>query len=140
MLDRLCLGTVARKHHVALRDEANQGKLLYEHCLTRRGFDGAYTIFYERALPPRDLSHRRSDLPPDPETYFDEGLHRRHFMSSRSEGAGDHLATRSVLLCNADVAIGVCRPVAKLPRYFCNADGDELFYVQSGSGTIESGM
>jgi homogentisate 1,2-dioxygenase len=138
MLDRVCLGTVARKHHVALRDEANHGKLLYEHCLTRRGFDGAYTIFYERALPPRDVAHRRSDLPPDPEPYFDEGLHRRHFMAGRCEGTGDHLSTRQVLLCNADVAIGICRPLSRLPRYFSNADGDELYFVQSGSGTIES--
>ena len=54
MLDRVCLGQVARKHHTVLRDAA--GQLLYEHCPTRRGFDGAYTILYERSLPPRDVA------------------------------------------------------------------------------------
>jgi homogentisate 1,2-dioxygenase len=138
MLDRVCLGTVARKHHVALRD--GEGKLLYEHCLTRKGFDGAYTIFYERALPPRDLQHRRADLPPDPEGYFDEGLHRRHLVGSRLDtlSGGDHIGSRRVLLCNSDVAIGICRPSSRAGRYFSNADGDELFFVQSGSGTIDS--
>ncbi len=136
MLDRVCLGTVARKHHVVLRDE--KGQLLYEHCFTRKGFEGAYTIFYERALPPRDIAHRIASLPPDPESYLDEGLHRRHLLSGRAEGSGDHIATRRVLLSNSDVAIGVCRPQVRMPRYFSNADGDELYFVQSGSGTIES--
>jgi len=136
MLDRVCLGTVARKHHVALRDES--GKLLYEHCLTRKGFDGGYTILYERALPPTDLCHRRAELEPEPEPYFDEGLHRRHILTAGTATSGDHVASRSVLLCNSDVAIGICRPTARVPRYFSNADGDELYFVQSGSGTIES--
>ena len=38
MLDRVCLGRVSRKHHTVLRDD--DGALLYEHCLTRQGFDG----------------------------------------------------------------------------------------------------
>jgi homogentisate 1,2-dioxygenase len=136
MLDRVCLGTVARKHHVVLRDES--GKLLYEHCVTRRGFDGAYTILYERALPPRDLMHRHADVPADPEPYFDEGLHRRHLHAGKIEQRGDHLQSRITLLSNSDVAIGVCRPTDKVPRYFSNGDGDELYYVQSGTGVVES--
>jgi homogentisate 1,2-dioxygenase len=43
-----------------------------------------------------------------------------------------------VLLSNSDVAIGVCRPTEKAARYFSNADGDELYFVQSGTGRIES--
>lgn len=136
MLDRQCLGIVPRKHHVALRDES--GRLYYEHCLTRKGFDGAYTILYHRSLPPGDILHRRAELPPDPEPYFDEGLHRRHIQAGRVERHGDHIATRCVLLSNADVAIGVCRPDSKTARYYSNGDGDELYFVHAGSGTIES--
>lgn len=138
MLDRVCLGSVARKHHIALRDA--EGKLLYEHCLTRKGFDGAYTILYERALPPRDILHRRAELAPDPEAYFDEGLHRRHFVAKQLEPhtKGDHLATRRVLMSNSDVAVGVCAPTEKAARYFSNADGDELYFVHAGSGTLET--
>ena len=56
MLDRVCLGKVPRKHHIGFRDEA--GQLLYEHCLTRQGFDGGYTISYHRSLPPRNPAAR----------------------------------------------------------------------------------
>ena len=37
----------------ALRAES--GALHYEHCLTRQGFEGAYSILYHRSLPPRDV-------------------------------------------------------------------------------------
>lgn len=138
MLDRVCLGKVPRKHHIGLRDEA--GQLMYEHCLTRQGFDGGYTISYHRSLPPRDIAHRSADLPADPEAYCDEGLRRRHLAGQRLSPAepGDHLASRRMLLCNRDVAIGLCRPQLAQPRYFANGDGDELYYVHAGRGRIES--
>ena len=46
MLERRVAGSVAKKHHVALREG---GELRYEECLTREGFDGPYTILYHRA-------------------------------------------------------------------------------------------
>ena len=49
MLDRVVQGKVPRKHHIALRDE--QGKLFYEECLTREGFEGPYTICYHQRPP-----------------------------------------------------------------------------------------
>ncbi|MFO0573847.1 MAG: homogentisate 1,2-dioxygenase [Polyangia bacterium] len=157
MLDRICLGTVPAKPHTVLRDEA--GKLLYEHCLTRQGFDGGYSILYHRSLPPRDVAHRSTHLPGDPELYFDECLRRRHLLgprlsaearpdrapgqaagqvSDRSAPLGDHLGTRRVLMANSDVAIGLCRALRAEPRYFANGDGDELYFVQEGAGRIES--
>lgn len=138
MLDRVCLGQIPRKHHTILRDDA--GKVLYEHCQTRQGFEGAYTISYHRSLPPRDIAHRSAQLAADPEAYFDEGLRRRHLKGQdlATDEASDHLGTRRMLLCNSDVAIGLCRPTASAPRYFANGDGDELYYVHSGRGRIES--
>jgi homogentisate 1,2-dioxygenase len=49
MLDRMVVGQVPRKHHVALRDPA--GRLRHEECLTREGFDGPYTILYHEGRP-----------------------------------------------------------------------------------------
>ncbi len=47
MLQRLAHGKLPEKHHTALRDE--EGRLLYEECLTRDGFEGPYTLMYHRA-------------------------------------------------------------------------------------------
>ena len=49
MLDRMTAGVVPAKPHTALRDDA--GRLRYEECLTRDGFDGPYTILYHQHRP-----------------------------------------------------------------------------------------
>jgi homogentisate 1,2-dioxygenase len=145
MLDRICLGQVARKHHTVLRDD--KGQLLYEHCLTRRGFDGAYSILYERSLPPRDAALRSASLAPTGDLVPDASgerpslLSRRHFFGGRvlaGSGGGDHISTRRLLFVNDDVAVGICRPQRALPRYFSNGDGDDLFFVHAGRGTLET--
>ena len=48
MLERLVFGDVPAKHHLALRAG---GRLRYEECLTRKGFDGPYTIAYHEHRP-----------------------------------------------------------------------------------------
>ena len=49
MLERLSFGELPAKHHIALRDAS--GVLRYEHCLTRAGFDGPYSIAYHVHRP-----------------------------------------------------------------------------------------
>ena len=49
MLDRIACGSFPRKHHIAHRDPA--GNLRWEECLTQKGFDGPYTIFYHERRP-----------------------------------------------------------------------------------------
>ncbi|MCS6912639.1 MAG: homogentisate 1,2-dioxygenase [Myxococcales bacterium] len=137
MLERACLGLLPRKHHTVLRDE--QGRLCYEHCLTRQGFEGPYTILYQRSLPPRDAGRRPSALPPDPPPAPGvEPLRRRHLRAGLLAQGGDFLQARHVLLQNSDVAIAVCRPDSAAPRYLLNGDGDELYFVHEGHLRLES--
>ena len=49
MLERMVHGEVPSKHHIAHRGD--DGALLHEECITRKGFDGAYTIAYHRHRP-----------------------------------------------------------------------------------------
>ena len=49
MLERLAFGELPRKHHLALHGPG--GALRYEECLTRKGFDGPYTILYHAERP-----------------------------------------------------------------------------------------
>ena len=139
MLDRVALGALPRKHHTILRD--GEGQVLYEHCLTRQGFDGPYTILYQRSLPPRDVGRRLSSLPPDPPAApgaADEPLHRRHLRSGHLPAGGDLLDSRRLLLQNRDVAVGLCLADRAAPRYLVNGDGDELYFVHEGRGRLES--
>ncbi|MCB9679889.1 MAG: homogentisate 1,2-dioxygenase [Alphaproteobacteria bacterium] len=136
MLDRRVAGDVPAKHHIVHRD--GDGALFWEHCLTRKGFDGAYTILYHQHRPhewqavgsaPRDAG--------TPET--PEGLRRRHFRTQDVTGpGGTSLASRRVLLANDDVAIGFATPDVADAHYTSHADADTLVFVQHGTGTLRS--
>jgi homogentisate 1,2-dioxygenase len=128
----MAAGELAEKHHVALRSAS--GELRFEQCITRDGFDGAYSILYhERA--PHGLLHARSEgrivnasVPRE--------LKRRHFRT-RKLGA---LALQAgvPLLTSARLAIGVHKAAASDAMYRANGDADELSFVLAGRGIIRS--
>ena len=85
MLDRLTAGEVALRPHTALYDA--QQNLRYEECLTRRGFDGPYTILYHEHRPhellPAECKHGWSDVWSD-EAALQPALLARHHYCSRA--------------------------------------------------------
>jgi homogentisate 1,2-dioxygenase len=132
MLDRMAAGELATKHHVALRDPA--GELRFEQCLTRDGFDGAYSILYHERSP-HGLLHARSEgrivdaaLPRE--------LKRRHFRTRQLGPAS--LNAGAPLLTSARLAIGVHKPASSDAIYRANGDADELSFVLAGRGMIRS--
>jgi len=65
-------------------------------------------------------------------------LHRRHLRTAELKPAGDYLTGRRTLLVNRHLHIGVTKPVAPPERFFSNGDGDELYFVDAGSGFVDS--
>ncbi|HET9934725.1 MAG TPA: homogentisate 1,2-dioxygenase, partial [Polyangiaceae bacterium] len=110
--------------------------------LTRNGFDGAYSMLYHARRPHEALPIAPESAPKTFELPTDAGpaqLLRRHYRSLSLEvGGGPALGARRPLLFNSDVVIGVARPDAADDAYFSNGDGDELFFVQRGSGFVRS--
>ena len=112
MIHRMQLGEVPPKNHIAFRPG---GKLAFEHCFTRQGFDGAYTIMYHREPPhwvatDEDLGAHLGIAA----SGWDGPLRRRHFVSSRQAPGGSPFTGRRLLLENADVAV-----------YMVHADRDD---------------
>lgn len=132
MLDRMAVGELARKHHVALRSDS--GALRFEQCLTRDGFDGAYSILYHERSP-HGLVHLRtvarvltSGTPRE--------LRRRHF---RTQGLSKSAAAAAApLLTSRRLALGVHKAATSEPIYRSNGDFDELSFVLSGRGVVRS--
>lgn len=136
MLERLAFGELPRKHHLALRSA--DGKLFYEECLTRKGFDGPYTILYHQNRPqalraagaplvePLEPAERGPRAP---------GLSRRHF---RTQALGPGERARTPLLFNAELVLGCHRAGREAAAYRINAGADELWFVSSGAGTLRS--
>lgn len=146
MIERRCAGVLPAKAHTQLRGPS--GELRHEECITRRGFDGPFTILYHEHRPhtavpaPIDslglddelltcVAHGPGDGPP---------LVRRHFRAGRVESSGNSLSARRPLLFNGDVTVSVLRPAVALDAYSVNGDADELYFVQRGGGVLRSGL
>lgn len=136
MLERVSHGELPRKHHIALRDAS--GRMRHEHCLTRAGFDGPYSILYH-VNRPQALVAAAVPATGGLQLAAAEGtpeLRRRHYRSARI--AGSAAGGRTPLLTNADVTISVLKPVEATANYCLNADADELFFVRQGRGVVRS--
>lgn len=140
MLDRMVAGIVPDKPHTALRDEG--GRLRYEECLTRDGFDGPFTIMYHLERPHTaalatpthgwEVPELADDDPPRP-------LARRHYRSQDlPRRGGPAVDARTPLLFNGDVTVGIVQPDEADPVYFADGDSDTLMFVFQGSGVLRS--
>lgn len=137
MLDRIAHGVVPPKHHVAHRGP--DGRLRYEECLTRSGFDGAYSILYHLERPhaakalPASEERAPAERPSGPPSFA-----RRHYRTSGLPRSGKPSDARAVLLTSDDVWLGSVKATESDDHYSANGDADELLFVRSGTGTVRS--
>jgi homogentisate 1,2-dioxygenase len=140
LLDRKACGELPPKHHTALRTA--QGELRYEECLTRNGFDGAYTIAYHQHRPQALRATGeviREPLSPALERCAP--LSRKHFRTRALRNAAVAApGARLPLLHNRDLVIGVWLPESSDAAYCLNAGADELLFVLSGRGCVRSAL
>ena len=136
MLDRMVVGEVADKHHIALRDA--EGTLRWEHCITRQGFDGPYTIAYrlDRPQTHRFSGQKHGWAPPQA---ANGKLAKRHFKTQELQRMrAPAIDARVPMLFNSDVVVSVLHPSEPDPVYFQNADADDLYFIFEGTGTLRS--
>ncbi len=138
MIERLINGVVPKKHHLQLRDAA--GHLYWEHCITQDGFDAPYTITYHRNAPHHQLPASGTHGWGARQLVSDRPLAKRHYLTQDMLAAtkGSALDNRVALLGNADITLGIVKPAEPDAAYFTNADGDDLFYIHEGGGTLRS--
>ena len=137
MLHRHALGQFPPKPHTTLYED---GRLLMEQMITREGFHGPYTILYYRRPPMEETEVTEFALPGfcPAELVPPQPLKRRHIMTQNMKPAGDFLSGRRTLLVSDDLDLAVCKPAETTRRFFSNGDGDELYFVKAGRGTLES--
>ena len=114
-------GKTAQQAHVGLP----QGTFEEEHG--RKGFYGKSAHLYH--------AH-----PPTGWTRF-EGKLRPHCIDCNKLAPTDQKDPRGspvAFLGNDDVRLSVSRRSAPMPYFFRNADGDELYFIHRGTGTIET--
>jgi homogentisate 1,2-dioxygenase len=74
-----------------------------------------------------------------PKIAVNRNLTARKFIGFDVEPKADFLASRTPLLVNADIHIGVAAPQNSLTTYFYkNADADEMLFIHKGSGKLRT--
>jgi hypothetical protein len=137
MIERLVNGFVPKKHHLQLRDDT--GHLHFEHCITQEGFDAPYTITYHREPPHRQVGAVTNHGWLSREAAPSRDLRKRHFLSQNlAPSPKSPLDARVPMFFNADVTLGIVKPTTEDTAYFNNGDGDDLFYIHQGGGTLRS--
>jgi len=136
MLDRATRGELPAKPHLVFRDA--HGAQYYEHCLTREGFEGPFSILYHQHRP-----HEAEAVEPlvriaKPEAASESLPRRRHYRCLDLPLGADLLSARTALLFSSQVALSVTRAEQSAPCYFVNADADELWFVLEGAGELMS--
>lgn len=141
MLDYLRLGEVPPKHHTALRrpsPDADGCPVYYEHCVTRRGFDGGYSILYRDHNPAVEVAVHDAHIKDSFEPDTAGPLRRRHFQAPGAAANGTLWESLRVLVGNDDIRIGTSAPTVHDSGLVQHGDGDVLLFVHRGHGTLDS--
>ncbi|GLZ32579.1 homogentisate 1,2-dioxygenase [Lentzea sp. NBRC 105346] len=131
------VGEIPRKRHTQFRKP--DGGLYAEELMGVEGFSNDSALLYHRYLPTAIVAaevvkDERGTVSPN------LPLKPRHFKTGDLTWASDDvdaITGRRKLFGNPDVTIGFVRATAPSPLYR-NAFGDELLYVQTGAGVVET--
>jgi homogentisate 1,2-dioxygenase len=132
-------GSIPKKRHIAHKTESGflgEG-LYYEEVVSSEGFSRAYSIAYHLKPPTRVLRIEdagRRQL----ESVSDMPLRHVHVKTQDMQRIGDPIRGRVPMFFNADCLIARCRPAVQQEEYYRNAQQDELIFVHSGTGRLES--
>lgn len=130
------VGEIPPKRHTQFRKP--DGGLYYEELIGEEGFSSNSALVYHQNIPAAIVSASEWDLG-DLSLRPNNPLLPRHFKLHELDAATpqDIVTGRRLLMGNGDVRISYVMSTAPSPLYR-NAIGDELVYIEDGSGTVET--
>ena len=130
------VGDVPDKRHTQFRTP--DGGLYAEELMGQEGFSSESALLYHRHLPTAIVAAQTWNEPAQP-LVPNHPLLPRHVRAHKVDTGADADAVtgRHLLFGNADVRLSYVAATAASPLYR-NASGDELLYVESGSGRAET--
>jgi homogentisate 1,2-dioxygenase len=129
------MGQVPPKRHTQVRGD--DGRLLVEEVMGYEGFSGNESILLHLQSPCRVA--RVGEFTPIVHEEWVPETHVHRLTDTRPVPAeGDPVLGRRVLMFNNDVEIGICKPVVEQEAFYRNGEGDEVLFVQEGSGVVET--
>ena len=132
----ICQGKIPSKRHTAFKND--DGRIYYEELVSRKGFSSIYSNYYHLHRPTKIKQVGSLEII---ELQHAAKKHRhRHIFTSKIQNSGDILSSRTPMFFNNDVIICVSAVNKSMDYFYRNGMGDELMYIQSGSGKILSNL
>jgi homogentisate 1,2-dioxygenase len=130
------LGQIPKKRHTQF--EKPIGGLYYEQLFGTIGFDGMSSLLYQ-IYRPTTVKEILSQTDVSPKIAIEKSIQARLLKGFEVEPKEDYLESRTALLVNKDIYIGLAAPKKSLTTYFYkNADADEMIFIHHGSGTLRT--
>ena len=129
-------GEIPPKRHTVFKN--NDGQIFYEELVSREGFSSIYSNYYHLHRPTKikqvghlnkiELQHATTQHRP------------RHIFTNKIQNTGDILSGRIPLFFNDDISISTVSVTNSMDYFYRNGIGDEILYIQSGSGKLLSNL
>ncbi len=111
--------------------------IYYEEVISTEGFHRGYSIAYH-LRPPTRVVRLEALAPLTAPQSADLPLRHVHLKSGLLPRSGDVISGRLPMFFNSDVSILRCRPQQQQAQLYRNAQDDELIFVHSGSGILQT--
>jgi homogentisate 1,2-dioxygenase len=130
------LGQLPHKRHTQFRKP--DGGLYYEQLFGTIGFDGMSSLMYQIHRPTM-VRKILSSVDVSPKVAVEKNIKALLLKGFDLKPAADYLESRTALLVNSDIHIGLAAPQQSQTDYFYkNADADELLFIHEGSGVLRT--
>ncbi len=130
------LGKIPQKRHTQFRKE--NGGLYYEQLFGTIGFDGMSSLLYQVHRPTM-VKEILSETNVAPKIAVEKNIKARLLKGFDVKPQNDFLKSRTPLLVNSDIHIGLAAPSKSLRDYFYkNVDADEMLFIHRGKGTLRT--
>lgn len=130
----MAVGDHPRTRHTQFRQP--DGQLYREELMGEEGFTGLSSLLYHRHSPSQTRAVSAAG-PPAPAFTDNHPVQPRHFRAHELPAGGDLVVGRVAVVGNDDVVLSYAAGRDASPLYR-NAVGDELIYIESGAGAMES--
>jgi len=129
-------GQIPQKRHTQFRKP--NGELYAEELVSTEGFAAVYSNIYH-AHPPTLVKEIGESYSIAPKIAVQKNLKALSFKTFKVPSADDFIQSRTTLLVNNDLEVGVSSPAfKKMDYFFKNADADEMLFILQGEGTVHT--
>jgi homogentisate 1,2-dioxygenase len=132
------VGKFPQKRHTQFRKP--DGNLYYEQLFGTEGFHGFSSLLYQ-VHRPTQVKEILSSKSVAPKIAIDKNIKALLLKGFEIKPIADFLDSRTPMLVNSDVHMGLAAPKESMKNYFYkNADADEMLFIHKGKGVLKTFM